>query len=300
MTDKLTLPDLQEAESLLADLFEEVKIKEGTLAGGEKLGIGATAVQSLKETKVSFGNPKDRLILLTEETFKEVGIELTSSYRQQMQNADFYYMTVSVDLRPKPGVQFWRLYCQLDFSPKGEQEPIIRTIFPQSKWESLMKLGIGMDLGLNENLDWSVGVDATQISEILNLPGNLKANITSKNELKAFIVIPDYAYEFGGFEIVAQGEGNSNCYWRIEEPTIQKMTTVKFAIVFQVPKGCHSIDLDGTVWVEANMDWLFADIRDVFSELADRFKNLLQRKNEAASQFALGDKEKWTLTLPKY
>ncbi|MBD2770831.1 hypothetical protein [Iningainema tapete] len=299
MTEKITPPNLQEAESLLADLFEEVKVKEGTLAGGERLGIGATAVQSLKETKVSFGNPRDKLILLKEETFKEIGIELTSSYRQQMRNADFYYMTVPVDLRPKPGVQFWRLYCQLDFSPKGEQEPIVRTIFPQSKWETLMKWGIGMDLGLNENLDWSVGVDATKIAEIVNLPGNLKANIASKNEFKAFIVIPDYAYEVGCFEITAQGEGNSTCYWRIEEPVIQKMVTVKFAIVFQVPKGCQSINLEGTAWAEANMDWLFADIRDVFSELADRFKNLLKSKNEAASQFALGDKEKWTLTLPK-
>lgn len=295
MTDKIAPPDLKQAESLLAELFEEVKINEGTLRGIESnLGMGATTVESLKETKVSFGNPRDNLILLTEETFKEIGVELTDAYRQQMHKVDFYYMTVAVNLYPRPGVKFWRLYCQLDFSPKGTYEPLVKTMFPQSDWQSLIKLGTGINLGLNANLDWSVGIDGSQIAQLANLPGNIKANVDNKNELKAYIVIPDYSYEMGFFEIVATGIDESTCQWRIEEPKIQNQATAKFAIAFRVPKGCQSIDLEGTVWAEADIDWLVSYV----SDLADILRNLLKRdKNEAAKKLSRGDQKKWTLPL---
>ncbi len=140
------------------------------------------------------------MILLTEKLFQDIGVELTSIYRQQMHDTyDFYYMTVTADLRPKPGAKFWRLCCELDFSPKGENEPIVQTIFPQSKWRTVMNWGVGMNLGINGNLDWSLGVDLSKSAEIANLPGDIKANVGSKNELKALIVLPDYAYEAGRF-----------------------------------------------------------------------------------------------------
>ncbi len=99
--------------------------------------------------------------------------------------------------------------------------------------------------------------------------------------------------------MIAQGNGSSNCYWRIEKPDIQKIATVQFAIVFKVPKGCKFINVRGIVWAELNIDWLFEDVRDVFSELSDRFKNLFKVKEEAASRLACGAAEMWTLTLPK-
>jgi len=70
-------------------------------------------------------------------------------------------------------------------------------------------------------------------------------------------------------------------------------------VVFKVPKGTQSINLRGIAWAEPNMNWLTTDVRDVFSELSDRFKNLLRHKDEAAIQLARIANEKWSLILPK-
>ncbi|MGC1195590.1 MAG: hypothetical protein WA882_01745 [Geitlerinemataceae cyanobacterium] len=285
-------PNLKEAEALLSDLFQEVQTWEGTLAGGTKLGVGAEAVDSLRQSKVSFGNPRDQLIQLTD-----------IDDQQMLEQWDFYSMTLTVDLRPARAAKFWRLTCQLDFSPKGSKEPIVHSLFPTQKWRSIVSLGVGMEVGLNGNLDWNVGVDSSQLAALVeSLPGELKANVGNKDEFKAVLAIPAYQYELGHPEILTNGEGSSTCYWRIQDKELQKMGTAKFAMVFKVPKGTESIELRGIAWAEPDLNWLTADIRDVFGDLSDRLKQLLRQKNEVASRFARGDNndgEEWTLTLPK-
>jgi hypothetical protein len=301
MIHKLSPPNLQETDILLSELFQEVQKWEGTLAGGSKLSTGAEAVDSLYQSKISFGNPRDRLIQLTEETFKNSGIELNDFYKQQMSEWDFYSMTLTVDLRPERAARFWRLTCELDFSPKGKGEPIIQSLFPTQQWRSVMSFRVGMEVGLNNNLDWTIGVDSSQLTKLVQLlPGELKANVVSKDNFKAFLAIPVYQYELGHPGILTNGEGNSTCYWRIQDNELQKIGTAKFAIAFKVPKGTESITLRGTAWAEPDLNWLTADIRDVLRDLSDRFKQLLRQKNEVADRFARGvDGEKWTLTLPK-
>ncbi|NEO14441.1 MULTISPECIES: hypothetical protein [unclassified Moorena] len=300
MSKRISPPDLEAANILLRELFEEVNKWESQLAGGIKLPVGATAVQGLRQTEISFGNPRNKLIFLTEEAFKEAGVELTPIFRKQMRGEyDFYSMSLTVNLRPQPGAQFRWLCCELDFSPKGKSEPIVQTIFPQSEWRTVMEWGVGMTLGLNENLNWSVGVDGTQETELANLAGHWKANIASKNKLKGFVVVPEFTYEAGRSEITAVGEGGSTCYWYIQDAEMLKKTTVEFATVFKVPQGTDSIKLRGIAWAEANMNWLTANLGDVFRELDDRFKNLLQQKDKAARQLARGISEEWSLDLPK-
>ncbi|MFN8798650.1 MAG: hypothetical protein ACK5YH_10160 [Pseudanabaena sp.] len=301
MNIQQTLPNLQEASLLLSELLQDVQKWEGTLAGGTKLGLGATAIDSLFQTKVSFGDPHDRLVRLTEETFKESSAELIDVYQQQMRSQyNFYYLSITVSLIPKLGAKFRRLTCQLDFSTNHENnDPIVQTIFPSQKWRDVMNFGAGMALGLNGNLDWSVGVDESQLEKMRNLlPAELKSNITNQSEFKAFIAVPTYKYELGQSEITAVGEGNSVCYWRIQDQELQKIGTVRFVIVFKVPQEIATIKLRGIVWAEPDMNWLTSDIRDVLGDLGDRFKILLKRKDDAANQFARGDAEEWILTLP--
>lgn len=300
MTDKVLPPNLQEADTLLGELFEEVTKWEGTLAGGKRLDVGGAALESLFQTKVSFGNPRDNFIQLTEESFALAGVELNHIRQQQIgQTHDFYYMTVTVDMRPKPGAQFKRLCCELDFGPKGEDEPIVQAIFPKSKWRPVMTWGGGMSLGLNGNLTWEAGIDGAGAEVIEELPIELAARVANKNKLKSFIVVPDYAYEVGRFEIAAYGEGNSECYWYIQEPDLQKMVSVQFCIVFKVPKGTEAITLRGMAWAEPKMNWLIANLRHVFRDLSDKLQRLLRLKDKAAHKFARGAAEEWTLTLPR-
>ena len=312
MTKPIIAPKVDEADAHLIDLFQNIQEWEGNLAGGTpleltfdsklaesgKLKKGAKSVASLFETKISFGDPRDRLMRLTEDTFAQSGTELDPIYQQQMQGQfDFYYMTLSVALISKPGARFWRLTCQLEFEATGGA--IVQTIFPTDQWRSVLNFGVGMDAGLNGNLDWSAGVDSSQLAEFIALlPEGLKAKAVGKNEFKGFIGIPSFKYELGHPEILAVGENNSFCYWRIQDQDLQKVGTAKFAVVFKVPKGTESIILQGTAWADPDINWLTADVRDVFSALSGSMKNLLKQKNGAASQFARGAAEEWTLALP--
>ena len=300
---KFNSPNLDDAEDLLNDLFEEVKSKESELAGGEaqKITRGTTAVQRLKETTVTFGDPRSRLIPLTIEGFKEKGVTLDYEIQQLMNQYDFYSMVVTVNPRPQPSVLISRLVCQLDFSSKKKSKPIVHRIIPNSKWQTVVNTGVSLKMGLDANLDVAVGVDASEVAKIANLPDydRFKASIGTQDELKAFIVLEGLKYNLGNFIIFAQGEDNSQCYWRIEKPEIQERSTVKFNIVFKVPKKSKSIDLIGKVWIEPSIDWLNGELSKVLQDLPSYLKDIFRSKKKAAESFAVGKKETWNIQLPK-
>ncbi|MBD1898902.1 hypothetical protein NDI44_06850 [Trichocoleus sp. DQ-A3] len=303
MAKMINPPDLNEADNLLKTLLNDVQRAEGTLAGGEarRIGKAEAAVSSLFKTEVRFGTPKDKLRRLTEEIFQESGAELTPMFKRQMQEQyDFYYMAVPVIMKPEPGVQFVQLACELDFGPKGSDEPIIQTIFPTDKWRDVMNFGVGMNVGLDGSLSWNIGVDSTNLPEVLKrFSGDLQAKIANKDEFKAFIAIPEYKYQLGRSEITALGESSPTCYWYIQDPELQKMTSMEFATVFKVPKGTESITLKGIAWAEPNMNWLTMNVEHVFRRLTDNLKNLLTHDGKAIPDLSRGVEETWTLTLPK-
>ena len=301
--ESLSVRELNAAQELLNQLFEEVKAGEGMLSGGTKLGLGGETLHQLKETRISFGNPYHNLTRLTEEKFRDPGIELDGFQKQNLHRFDFYYMTLPVSMQPGRGVQFTRLECHLDFGPKGENEPIVHSIFPKSEWREMLQSGIDFNLGLDGKLEWTLdreNFDNTP-TPADNLPAGLKSKLETKNQFKVYMAVPGYRYELGRTEIAALGEGNSQCFWRIDKPQLKKTQTVHLGIVFKVPKGTSSIQLTGIVSVEPDFKWLTSNIKDVFDILSDKLKGLFkkepgERKNE--ERFPCGDHEEWTIKLP--
>lgn len=299
----LSVRDLKAAEELLNQLFEEVKTWEGMLSGGTKLGLGGEALHQLKKTSISFGNPDHNLTRLTEEKFRAPGSQLDEVRIQNLKRFDFYYMTLPVSMQPARGVQFTRLECHLDFGPKGENEPIVHSIFPKSEWREMLQSGIDFNLGLDGKMEWAVdweNLDNTS-TPVGNLPAGFKSKLETKNQFKVYMAVPGYRYELGRTEIAALGEGNSQCFWRIDKPQLKKIQTVHLGIVFKVPKGTSAVELTGIVSVEPDFKWLTSNIKDVFDILSDKLKGLFkkepgERKNE--ERFPCGDHEKWTIKLP--
>jgi hypothetical protein len=307
MEEKLDLQALTEAGNLLNLLIDEVHIQESPLSGGEALGLGTLSLRRLKETRVTFGNPVHNLVLLTPQKLKDNGLDISDPQMRQMNTSmngryDFYYMTLAVSMQPAPGVQFTRLECHLDFGPKGNDEPIVHSIFPKSEWREILRVGRKLNLGLDANLQWTAGLDTPGTGVLQNLPMGVNVDISSKSDFKAYAVIPDYCYELGKTDIAATGEGNSECFWRIDKPELQKTQTVQLGIVFKTLKSVSKIELSGIVSVEPDFKWLTGNIGDVFDFLSEKLKNLLrvqdgQRKGK--ERLPVGRYEKWTLTLPK-
>jgi hypothetical protein len=240
---------------------------------------------------------------LTPRKFQEYGFALSPIQKQQMNGRyDFYYMTLAVSMQPGPGVRFTRLTCHLDFGPKGRREPIVHSIFPQSEWREILRMGRKMDLGLDSSLRWTAAVESPDAAAMDALPAALKGKIAAKNDLNAYITVPDYSYQLGRTEIAAYGEGNSECFWRIDKPGLQMAQTVQLGVVFKVPRGASSIELRAVAAVEPAFQWLNGNLRDVFEFLSDKIKNLLTMNNEerkGKDRLPVGDHEEWPLDLPE-
>jgi hypothetical protein len=232
---------------------------------------------------------------MTAQLFAEAGVRLSEVLIRQMHDQfKFYYLTVPVTLMPRRGVQFTRVECRLNFGPKGSREPIIQSIAPQRQWREVLEWGGAMKLKIDGKLDFSVDLEVP--APAIALPGAIKAHLAAQNDAQARIIVPDYSFKIGRAEITATGEGNSECFWRIESPQLREEQTVKFSVIFKVPRDVDRVELAGLVIASPDMNWLGANLRDVYEFLSDNLKALFRPNSEV--QLGVGDHEKWVLALP--
>jgi hypothetical protein len=287
----------------LDELFNELKVEEGVLAGGQKLGVGAETVKALRESAVSYGDPRSELIQLTPETLEELDVELGPIEMKQMAvQYDFYHLALSVSLYPKQGNIFKRIENRLDFRGKEDSFVIVQSLFPEPRYRKVLEWGGRLNLGLNGKLSWDIGVDAERLPELQKI-GIPTAELKTNDEIGSSIVVPDFSFNMGRAEIAAAGAGNDHCLWRIETPELKESQTVRFVIIFKVPKGTERIELEGRFICEPDMELLTTNVEHVFGELKDKFKAIfrkLDKDREGPERLPIGAHELWApLLLPR-
>lgn len=298
MSEQLSLEEARNGQSLLMELLQEVSIEEGTLSGGIERNTTLNELLRLREAAVKLGNPRNHLIRLTSKLFESIGFELSDVYKHQMRNQfDFYYMTQTISLQSAVGIPFRQLEFTLDFGPKGGNEPIIQSIFPKREWKEKLRLGAGFSLSINSDMQLRAEVN-TPIG--LNI-AQLQTTVGGTGKANAFVTIPESTFKLGQVEITARGEGNSNCYWRIEQSRLREVQDVQFLIVFKVPKGTRSIELDGLAASEPSSLWIADHTQDAFEHLSNKFRMMLRRGVSGQSgrdRFLIYASEHWLIALP--
>lgn len=297
-------PDLNETKSNLALLLQEVDSWTGDLAGGKTVPVGVADIQKYLSAKIQFSNPTSNLTRLTPDMFEQVNVQLSPQHVQQMTHAfDFYFMNLSVQMRPEPGTYFRALGCILNFGSDDDNVPIVVSIFPDEQWQEVYKFGGSLQLNLDGNLGFEIGVDGAEKIALDNqatLPANLKSKLVNQNEMKAAIEMPTFSYSRGRFNIVAYGPDGPECYWYLDNDEISQTLTAKFIVVFKVPQGTRAISMQGVAWAEPDMDKLTANFRHVIRRFKDSLLNLFKGKNKGSRAFAITGKEVWdNLPLPQ-
>jgi hypothetical protein len=293
--------EMQRSALLLSDLLKEVSAEESLLSGGLKVRPGTEALEMLNRTRIQFGNPSDQLLRLTPGLFERSGIRLTDAQKKQISGThSFYYLCLKVALVPARGVQFSRLECRLDLGPKGASEPLVQSVFPASKWRDILAIGGSFQLGIDAHLN--VAAESKDAAGIV-IPGvsGLSAGAKAAATARTQVGVNEFLYHFGTSEIVATGEGNSECFWRIAKPEMLEHQTIPFTITFKVPKGQHYLELAGVVSGQPHSAWMLMSLGDVVDGLSAKLKDLLRRLAQTTDSTILpiGDCERWTLQLPQ-
>jgi hypothetical protein len=288
--DEMKDLDLLESSSAIQEMMEIAR-KQGGYLSGEARGAENNAVESLKrldETRISLGSPRDRLTLLTPELFKTLGVELDPITAGQLAERNFYYMTMAVSMVPGSGVQFSELKLELDFTPKGEKEALVHSMFPNSEFKAVINWGAGLQLGLDAGLNWKIGTDGSPV-ELQTKLGGMQASVANKNEYKGFIAIPEFSFKVGRADIEAAGAGDTFCYWKFARPELKETQTMRFGLVFKLPAKVKKITLTGKAKARVSRPWLTAALHDVWQWLNQ------DRINKGVF---LGDEKPWELDLP--
>lgn len=297
--------EIETSKNLIEELFNEVKTLEEPQGPAQRsLGRGGKALNALKEIKTEFGDPNNDLVAIKENLFIEK-FSLNDIQKKKMQEYDFYYMTLNFNMHPGDSnieIEFSRLICQLDFEllDKNKGKPIIHSMLPKSEWRDILSLDREIKLSINGDLEWELGIDSSD-GKLDNLPGKIRTQLSNKNNLNANFSVPSYKYSLKKAIINASGEGSDWCRWKFENVKIKDTGTIKFGLVFKVPRGIKKIKFRGIAKVEPKRAWLISNISDITRALSDKFRELLNRNNvkKFNNEVFVGDHKEWTLNLPR-
>src|SRR5438094_870079 len=142
----------------LADIARDYR---SALGPEERRGGATTALQDLtaelgKESVVF--SPTLPVRPLTMKLISDLHVEIPPHVGNLLRVSRFYLVDFPITMFPRPGWAFVRLDCIVEFNPgaTSPKRPTAYQIFPDEKWEEVMRAWQGFKLGVDENLEFKL------------------------------------------------------------------------------------------------------------------------------------------------
>ncbi len=211
-----------------------------------------------------------QVLPLREEDYEAQGLKVPTKISTQLENYKFYLVSVPITLMPMPGWGFVQLDCILEFNPDeiSDNRPVAHEVFPKEEWETIIKASQGLEIGLNEDLEFK--------TPKVDLPVLGKTGVGFSGLGTASLVVGPFQYSVCRPKIQTSGTGNVKVRWHMEGEHVFEREEPVLSIVLKVPKQIEKVVIIGALKASGRFHTFTADIRHLFRYLRDRTKKFYE------------------------
>lgn len=164
--------------------------------------------------------------------FEKDGTELrlTQSEPDNPDAFNCYLLEIPLTLLAKPGYEFSRIDCQIDFGTERPQveRPIAHAMYPERLYADLGKIDLGFKVSLGENFK----LQADRAVEGL---GKGAADLSGEGQVD--FTLPNRGYGAKQAIVISEGAGTSRVLWRFSDHRFGREDRLKLSVVLLIPQG---------------------------------------------------------------
>ena len=279
--------------ALLTEAADRLNVLSGHLGGdAEPEGDSplAVLVQELKGDQAEFAK-LPVIERITDQTFTSANLQIGDRFKDLTRDHNLYCVEFPVFLHAKRGWGFNKLEAIISFNPDTEAttRPKAIRILPEKKFQSQMQAGTHLEVGLDENLDFSAKTGPLDVGAG-NAQVSASAGATAKLSTGLNLKMGPFVYDVKKAKIEHSAAGLEKVFWRLDGAEFFQESDFPLVVVLQVPKDTKEVKVAAVMQASRYFSFLSADLQDAVKELGERFRNFFK------AGIPIQDQQMWDIT----
>ena len=280
--------------ALLTEAAERLNVLSGRL-GGDAENVGDSPVAALvKELQGDAAEFAKSPVVerISDETFLSNNLQIGNRFKELSKDHNLYCIDFPVYLHAKRGWGFNKLEVIVEFNP-DDPEPTSRPkairILPEKKFETQLQGGMRLEVGLDENLDFSAK-SGTMAAQAGNAQVSASAGADAKLSTGLNLLAGPFVYNVKKAKIEHSAIGLEKVFWRLDGAEFFQESDFPLVVVLQVPKETKEVKVAAVMQASRYFSFLSADLQDAVRELGRRFRGFFE------AGIPIQDKQLWDIT----
>jgi hypothetical protein len=269
-------------QAILQEAAAALDARRATLGPGTGAGIPTAAGDVVRELMLDHASLPDSLDLyrITDQDFLNpkrptAARAVPVRFKELTDKFTFYWLPIRVGLLPRRGWAFNRLEVKLAFnqeSPAGSR-PKSWQVLPDRRFQTGLKVGTRLEVGLNENFEFSAQV-APPSAE--NASAKLKAGVDATTAAGLGLVAGPFEYRVASAKIDQNGPGMDWVFWRLDGAEFFQEDRPELVVILQVPHSTRELKIAARMQAYRYFKFLAADFRDVVKGIPEKLRALFE------------------------
>lgn len=205
--------------------------------------------------------------------FLQKQLTIPFSSQSLLKENRFYWIRFPVGLSPRQGWAFNRLDMWIEFTSNAEAHarPKVHRIFPDAKFQTLLKGQVQMQLYLDENLE--LQVKSGNIQQQVGT-GEAKVDASAGGKVAGGIgfAAGPFVHELKVAKISHEGLNMEWAHWRLDGPEFFQENTPDLFVVAQVPKGTTVVGIKAHLQARRYFSFLAASVQKAVENFPEGLK----------------------------